>query len=195
MHHYTESEIIRGLMDMDRGVIQYIVEEFFPSVSYYVINNRGREEDAEDIFQDAMVVILKRLKEGELNLHCSLKTYVYAICRNLWLKKVAWMHRRNLVHAGVTNEYLLEEDALNRPVKNEEMRILLYQRNFLKLSELCRKMIEFFLQGKSFTEISASLGIENPQKARKRKYRCLKRLVNLINHDPEYLRLIEDEYA
>lgn len=65
-----------------------IYQQHFPSIKRYILNNSGTEADAEDIFQDAMVVILEKYMLDDFKLTATLKTYIYAVSKNLWLKKL-----------------------------------------------------------------------------------------------------------
>jgi len=52
------------------------------------MNNSGSEEDARDIFQEALLVFIKKLQTPNFELTAQPKTYLYAVCRNLWLKQL-----------------------------------------------------------------------------------------------------------
>ena len=190
MQQYTEADIIKGLKNRDRDILKYIVEEYYPSVQYFVQHNKGREEDAEDIFQDAMVVILEKIKKGDLDLKCSLKTFIYAVSRNIWLKRLTYKRRRKLMHFSNTDDFLLE-DAPSSGELDEDEKKFLFQRNILKMNDVCRKVIEFFAQQRTYQFISDHFKLGGVQAARKKKYRCMQTLIKLIKNDPEYKRMIQ----
>jgi DNA-directed RNA polymerase specialized sigma24 family protein len=52
-------------------------------VEYFILNNNGRTDDAEDIFQDTMIVLLEKLRQDDFMLTASIKTYIMAIAKNL----------------------------------------------------------------------------------------------------------------
>ena len=80
--------LIEGIKKQNEKVIAEIYNRFFPSVRQFIYRNNGSLDDARDIFNDAIVVLLLKARENTLDLKCSLKTYIYAISRNLWLKKI-----------------------------------------------------------------------------------------------------------
>lgn len=190
MQQYTETEIINGLKTMDRDILQYIVEEYYPSVYYFVRNNRGREEDAEDIFQDTMVVIFDKIRDGDFDLKCSLKTFIYAVSRNIWLKRLIYSSRRKQRLFSETDDFMVEECPSAAELDEDEKKFL-FQRNFLKLNEVCRMILELFLEQKSYQYISDRFDLGGVQSARKKKYRCLQSLIRFIKNDPEYKRMIQ----
>ena len=88
MIHYSDEAIIEGLRLRSDYIIKYIYQELFPTIKYLVVKNSGNEEDAEDIFQDSLIVIFKKIRDNQLELSSSFRTYLYSVSRNLWLQKL-----------------------------------------------------------------------------------------------------------
>ena len=65
----------------------------------------------------------------------------------------------------------------------------IFQRRFLELTELCQKVLLMVVDGTSFEDIAQSLGYKGRQYAIKRKYECMKSLINRVLNDPEYKSL------
>ena len=57
-------------------------------VQTFILNNSGTSDDAKDIFQEAMIVLYEKVRSGSFELNCQIKTYVYSVCRRLWLKRL-----------------------------------------------------------------------------------------------------------
>ncbi len=53
-----------------------------------VSKNGGSSEDASDLFQDGMVVVYEKAMDVDFTLSSSLKTYLYAVCKNKWLMQL-----------------------------------------------------------------------------------------------------------
>jgi RNA polymerase sigma factor (sigma-70 family) len=142
-------------------------------VEYFVRKNSGTGQDAEDIFQDAMLVIFDRSRETGFELSCSLKTYVYSVARNLWLKKL----RSN---KGKLNVEDFEDYLPVQVEENEEEDVNLAQK--LKeavetLGENCRKiLLLFYYQKMDMQQIAAELGYTSADNAKNQKYKCLQQL-------------------
>jgi RNA polymerase sigma factor (sigma-70 family) len=176
--------ILEGLRDRDTKVLDFIYKSFYEQIKVFVLRNRGSIEDAKDVYQDALLVIYQKVSKDNLTLTCSFQTYLYSVCRLLWLKQL----ESNQIQKNVAEEtgmYIeLGEDILDVFEKNE--RYKLYQRHFQKLSFSCQKVLELFLAGISLREIANILGFKSEHYAKKRKYQCKEKLTNSIKSDPNF---------
>ena len=184
--------LIEGIKNQNEKVIAILYDQFFPSVRHYIIRNNGSTEDARDIFNDAVIVVFEKIRKNSLELNCSLKTYIYAVCRNLWLKKLKTGKGEMISYEEVENTLLGTEHLKGEPF-NFNAAHLLFQKHLVRMNETCRKLLASFLGGKSFREISVEMNFENENYARKRKYRCVKLLMKRIISDPEYKKIKCDE--
>ncbi len=80
--------ILESLRSQQDDVINSIYRECFPSVNYMISTNSGSSSDARDIFHDALIVVILKARNNDLELTCSLKTYIYSVCFNLWQKQL-----------------------------------------------------------------------------------------------------------
>src|SRR3978361_2309087 len=66
----------------------------------FILNNNGSYDEAKDIFQEAMIILYQKAKSDSFVLTSQIKTYVYSICRRLWLKR---LHQIGKTTNGVEN--------------------------------------------------------------------------------------------
>lgn len=184
--------LVEGIKKQNEKVIAEIYNRFFPSVRQYIYRNNGNIDDARDIFNDAIVVVLLKARENTLELKCSLKTYIYAVCRNLWLKKVKG-EKVDMVSYEEIEDTLYSAEMVEEELFNISYAHLLFQKHLVKMNSTCRMLIESFLAGKSFREITEEMKFENENYARKRKYRCVKLLIKRIKADPDYNTIYNDD--
>ena len=188
----SDEEIIAGLRKRDNRVLEYIYKNSFQPVKQLVLNNAGSDNDAEDIFQEALIIIFKKLKEEDkFKLTSAFTTYIYSISRLLWLK-----HLRNIKK--------IEIDPLNRdheeriefeppsPVQDKDLRMAIYQRTLLLIPEDCQKILRLTAQDLSSSEIARQLGFRSEGYVRKRRHFCKEYLVGKIKEDPDYRAMMED---
>ena len=176
-----EQQLLRGLVENDTKAIQTIYAGNFSLIQALVLNNNGSYDDARDLFQEAMVILYEKARKSDFKLTCQLKTYLYAIAKRLWLKK--------LKHHGlfVSNTDLsilepviaVEEDLEMAEKKNEEFEVM--ESAFAKLGEPCKGLLEaFYIQKKSMSDLVSIFGYTNTDNAKTQKYKCLMRLKKLF---------------
>src|SRR6476620_4948451 len=79
-------------------------------VQTLVINNNGTADDAADIFQESMIVLFEKAKNPEFELNCQIKTYLYSVCKRLWLKRLQQMQRFGRQSEDLEHTVPVEED-------------------------------------------------------------------------------------
>ncbi|RLD50430.1 MAG: hypothetical protein DRJ05_19625 [Bacteroidetes bacterium] len=178
---YNDEAIIEGIRSKDHEKIRFLYRNYFESIRL-IFKNSGNAEDAEDVFQDALVVIYKKITNNELKLSCSLKTFMYAVCRNLWLQKLQKKEYKSESFVDVEDEsrepFELDENFAEHEKYN------LYQKHFMKLSGDCQKVLRLFLKKVSLKEIAKIMGFSSVDYTKTRKYLCKKNLKERILNDP-----------
>ena len=83
----TDNALIKGIKMHESPILQYVYDTYYPIIEGYIIHNQGSREQARDIFQDAMMVVYKKIRADQLELTCKFGTYLYAICKNMWIQE------------------------------------------------------------------------------------------------------------
>ncbi|MGG2309976.1 RNA polymerase sigma factor, partial [Salmonella enterica] len=76
------------LANNDSKAIETIYKENFNVVQAFILNNNGSYDEARDIFQEAMIALYEKAQSDSFVLTSKINTYVYSICRRLWLKRL-----------------------------------------------------------------------------------------------------------
>ena len=175
----TDSEIVLGILNNSDVVLKKLYTTYFPMILQLIINNNGDEDDAKDIYQEAIIVLYNKIKTGQFELSSKLKTYIYSVCRRLWLKRLSQMNR----YGGDIRdfeEYLPVDDE----VDNHNERDVQFNKmeNALQLlGEPCKTIMEdFYIHNRSMQEICERFGYTNADNAKTQKYKCLQRLKKLF---------------
>jgi len=189
--HYTVEAILEGLKTSDSNVLEYIYKKYFPIVRFFVIKNSGTDEDAKDVFQEAIILIYKKLKDESLDLNCAFKTYIYSVCRILWLRQLEKKKVRNEVVTDNQVFVQLDEDIEELVAEQEQFRI--YQKHFQLLHKDCQEILQLFLKKVPLKEIAQKMNIKSDKYLKKRKYACKEALIKRIQNDPDYKR-VRNEY-
>lgn len=176
----NENLLLEGLAKNDSAVIKEIYEKNFSLIQAYILNNNGTQDDARDVFQEAMITLYEKAKQESFKLTSQLKTYLYSVARNLWLKKLYKLNRLPAAELSSMEETIaIEEDVDLQEQKNEEFNIMLHALN--NLGEPCKTLLEeFYLNNKDMAAITEIFGYTNTDNAKNQKYKCLMRLKKLF---------------
>jgi len=174
-----EQQLLKGLALSDKISIEKIYRENYSAIQSFVLNNNGSVDDARDIFQEAMVVLFEKSKLDTFSLNCQLKTFIYSICRRLWLKRLQQMGKFSSLIENLEDTVAVEEDIEDHEKKNEDFNMM--EHAMAKIGEPCKSLLDaYYLQKKNMQEIAGEFGYTNADNAKTQKYKCLVRLKKLF---------------
>lgn len=185
---YTSVDIIHGISQRDSKIIHFIYKSCYKDVRKLILHNAGREEDVKDIFQEALLIIYKKIVQQGLKLNSTFQTYIYSVCRFLWLKELEARRKNQIDYESSDNIQL----AGSHNNETEETKLKLYERHFYELSQHCQKVLYMYFQNATMMEICKEMGYRTIQIAKDKKYRCKKSLVNKIQNNPEFKKLNDE---
>jgi RNA polymerase sigma factor (sigma-70 family) len=169
--------LIGKLQQDDKEALEYLYQSYWPVIAHFVWINQGRQEEAQDLFQDGIIILYEKLRAKDFHLQYSLKTYLYAICRNQWFKRQRDKKSFMIKDVGDFLENipeLIEEEA-DLP-DNKEM----YQA-IRNLEDPCYSLIMgYYYEKKSFEQLAQALHYATANVAKQRKFRCLERLKKMF---------------
>lgn len=176
---FKEQELLKGLALSDKKAIETIYQENYNMVQSLIINNNGTIHEAKDVFQEAMIILFEKARSGNFELSCQIKTYVYSVCRRIWLKRLQQLKRFSIDMETLVELVPVEEDIDEHEKKDEEFIIL--EKAVSHLGEPCKSLIEaFYIQKRNMQEIASKFGYTNADNAKNQKYKCLMRLKKIF---------------
>ena len=174
-----EQLLLQGLAANDKKAVETIYRENYSTIQSFIVKNNGYPDDARDIFQEAMIVLYEKVTSGSFELTCQIKTYLYSVCRRLWLKRLQQMQRYNPSAESVDEVVSVEEELDVHEKRNADLIIMENALN--KIGEPCKSLLEaYYLQKKSMPEIAEFFGYTNADNAKTQKYKCLVRLKKIF---------------
>lgn len=185
----TAADYLKGIKDNDSSVLRKIYKLFLPMIVDFVKKNNGTESEARDIFQDGLIVIYKKVKNDELVLTSSFQTYLFSVCRFIWLRELKKKHRTEASLESVAEPVKvdnLEEQWLDTQKED------LFKSKLLELPPDAQKVLQLFFNKVSLSDIASEMGYTEAY-AKKKKYKAKEKLIQLIQADKNYLHLIEKE--
>lgn len=190
MKKITSEKILKGIVENDRKIIQYVYHKYFNSVKIFVLKHRGTKEDALDLFQDSVVIIYEQIKNSSLVIQSSFYTYFYTVCKYQWLN--ALRQRGNNYFEPIDDNmeferlYSLEVRREWDELIEKENRVKVYQKHFKNLSEECQKLIKLVAEGLKPEELREKMNYKSVGYTYKKRRICKERLMKLIKNDENF---------
>jgi len=129
----------------DRQAITKLYELAFQYCASFVTKNSGTQEDAKDIFQEALFALIKKLRTEDFTIEHDVKAYLYVITRNLWLKKLRTDKKKGLQlimdEPDSPIQLITEEEWPEKKVLEARQQKLYTALQQLK--EACRQLLTF----------------------------------------------------
>lgn len=180
MQTITDNILLEKLQADDSGSFELLYKFCFPSIASYVKQNLGNNEDAEDIFQEAIIVLLKKTKQSDFVLSSSLKTYLYAVAKNLWLKRLR-DNKLNIVNSEL-NLATYEPEIFE--LVSEQSREEKVQNWLQKITRNCRRIIKaLFFYEVPMDALILKMGWKNKHTASSQKHKCLQQIKNITEKE------------
>ncbi len=181
-----EKDYINGIVNGDHKLIREVYEKYHKAILHLVETNNGNSEDAQDVFQEGLMLVYQKAQQKDFKLSCSFFTYLYAICQNIWRNK-----RRKKSNSEITLTEEMQSMVVDTSVpeieKNEEL--LLFRKKFLLLGKDCQELLQLFLQKIKMEEIMKKMNYSSVNYVKQRKFKCKAKLIKLIEQDPAYQEL------
>jgi len=183
--HYSDKAILLGLQQKKSRYIMYLYKEYYPLVRSIVERNSGTKQDVEDVFQDTLYVLYKRSQNDAFDLSCSLKTYFYAISKNIWLQRLDRKYRL-LYQAGYEVHEKNAQYGADEPETMEYQveRTRLFQKHFFTLPEDCQRLLRLYFSKVPLEQIAGLMNYKDVNYVKTRKYLCKNMLRKKILNDP-----------
>jgi len=188
MSSIEDLKILEGIAAGDTAIIKDFYRKNFAYIKSYILKNSGNDADAEDVFQDGLIAVYQKVTSNTLEIHVSLKTYFYAICKNIWRNRLRKNTKEKVDTELVISSSEIVEVVIEDIENNERDKV--YQKYLYVLSESCKEVLNLFFAGNSMREIGVVIGSSEGY-ARKKKFECKKILLEMIEKDPIYQELIE----
>jgi RNA polymerase sigma factor (sigma-70 family) len=194
MDKYQPSEILESIRKEDRKMLLKIYESYFPQVRHHILSNSGNQYDAEDAFQDAMVIIYEKVRNNTLILSSSFGTYLNKVARFIWYNE---LKRKRRYFGGEFEKNSLELipdeiDFFEDYIRLEKRKLIM--EHFSELNGDCKKILDLYLKETPLESITNLMGYSSDQYTRNRRTSCKVRLIRAIWNNPRFKELKNEAY-
>ena len=134
--------------------------------------------DAEDLFQEGLLIYIRKKTLAEFTLESTPIAYVKSTCKFLWYNQSRKEAKQRTVELkDVSIEH--SDDWLQK-----EMYLRQLEQAIQRIGEKCQELLRlFYSAGWNMSAIAAKIGLRNDKVAKAQKYRCLNKVKELIQEE------------
>ncbi|MEO1256857.1 MAG: RNA polymerase sigma factor [Bacteroidota bacterium] len=166
-----DSEILERISRGDERMLDHLYKKYYRMMTKIVLSNNGTEDEAKDVYQEALLAFWQKAVSGKLVLTSKISTYLYSICLNQWRKE---LDRKSRLSSDVVDgeEYQRHDDK-------ERLKIVM--KCIDQLGDVCKKVLTYYyFDGLGMPDIAKKMKFANTDTAKTKKYKCKKKLDSLI---------------
>ena len=179
-----ETDLVKGLRKGEVKAFEEVYRLYFKMVSAFIQNNSGTDDDAKDVFQEMLFVLVKKLRQSDFELTAKLGTYIYAVIRHMWLKK---LRKNSAFQITDTEEVPMAITDNEIEIKQTyEQKHELMAKVLHGLKEDCKKIILLsFYEKKKHVEIAEIMSI-TAAFVRVKLHRCMEGFRKQVRNHPDF---------
>ena len=174
--YVSDEDFIKGIIRNEEVALTILYKLHFPMVLNFILKNNGNEDDAKDIYQEGIITLYNNIKKGIFKQESKIKTYLYSICRRIWLTE---LKRRNDFQGEINdvNGFILIEKEKEDFIKENDRKYIVMDNSLKQLGEPCSTILkDFYVAKLSMQDIAEKMNYTNMDNAKTQKYKCLQRL-------------------
>ncbi len=148
--------------------------QLYPKIEKLILSKGGGKQDASDVFQEALIVLYRKLQSSDFVLTASFYTYLYSVSRYIWSDA---QKQNSKIPKNQLDDF---EEAIVKNV-HEEKKYRFAERAFYELGERCQQLLLMFYQKKmSFKAIANVMQFKSEKIAKNQKYKCLQKAKDIF---------------
>lgn len=177
---YTDQELIESIKAGNNNLLEHFYNKNYAITAHYIKNNRGYEDDAKDVFQEAISILIQKISNPNFTQTSALSTYLFAISKNIWLKH---LRDNRFVNIESFEDNCSEVELVTNDDEmiGREKKILNW---FAQITKHCQRILEsIFYYNESIETLMVKMGWKNKHTASNQKYKCIQQLKKIKEKD------------
>ncbi len=178
LSNQSDTNTLNALRHHEEAAFALLYRAYYPMIERMVIRNSGTVADAQDLFQDTLLILVKQIQDEGWQLTSSLKTYLYAIAHRQWLARLR--HQSQTRSLDLADESV--EDGLLPAwaAPTTEERVVGWLE---RITAHCQRLLKaVFFQNQPVTQMGE---YNNAHTARNQQYKCLQQLRRVAKDNGE----------
>lgn len=176
-----DTDIIIDLSTESNFAFGELYKKYFSVINRFIVNNSGSSDDAQDIFQDTMLVLVEKLRKDDFILTASIKTYIMAIAKHLWFKKIR--DSAHIIELSESHHQVFFEE-IEFSIEQEKTYLDKLQLYMTKITDHCNRLLhDMFFKNKPIEEIQQQYGYSSRHNAQNQKHKCVEQIRKVKNKE------------
>ncbi len=173
----SQDALLHQLRQGKNEAFERLYREHYPKTAAFVRKNSGSEADARDIFQEALLVFLRKIRAETFELSSDVGGFMFGISKNLWLYRLR-SHKSDLktetAVASLAPVQFADDQSLPPDLENAfEAKYEVVQNLLETLKNDCRELLEgFYFRRQTLQQLGEALGFAEGY-AKLKKHRCM----------------------
>ena len=191
----SNKQIVLAIQQKDnKAIFTLLYRNYYPMVKSIVHKYNGSNEDAQDVFQDMLLILIREIESHRVDELKDLKNYIYTISKNLYLNKQKKNARQNSLDD--VHESLTIDTIVNHQIELQQSETLILD-IIKQLGNTCYEILKAIIfDNKKQEEIAEDLGLSDRKVVKTYKNRCKNKLIALLQKNPKLsLELFRNEHG
>lgn len=176
---YTDIQIVENIKNGNGNhVLEYVYFKHEKETIRWIKKNKGRREEAQDIFQESLLVFYQYVIENKYDKEIPIGAFLFNVSKNKWVNRVKKINKE--IHFEKIEYETISEENTSYSDKSKLTKEVLGQ-----IGETCKELLTYsILYDLSMEDISLRMGFSSADVAKTKNYKCKKRLEQFLNDNP-----------
>lgn len=177
----SDAKLYNLIKNGDESALVTLYQSNQRMITSYILRNSGTEDDAEDLLQEAVIIVWERIRSGRFEYSAQLSTFIFATVKNMWMRRLAKNRREIPTEIQDENVGSNEESAEEKMIDAERVNAVAIA--LQKIGEPCKTLlILFYWEECSTEEIAQRMKFANADTVKSKKYQCKKMLEKILRN-------------
>jgi RNA polymerase sigma factor (sigma-70 family) len=167
----NDKQLVNAIKNGDKDAMVQLYKDNYVSVRNYILKNNGNHDDAEDVLQDAIIVVWEKIQNDSLELKAKLSTFIFAVVKNQWLKRLNKLGRQ-VGMDGVNTEKMTDQ---KEEISSMDKQLVVDMMQ--ELGDKCKELLTlYYFDGLDMNSIAERMEYNNSDTVKAKKHQCFKQL-------------------
>ncbi len=187
VNKFTDAELLQDIANSQKSISERAFQRVYNNCKKKCLGflkiNGAPVDEAEDIYQDAVIVFYEKVLDKSYTQQSSIQVYLNSICRYHWLNRI-----RDNREIQTPEDFDFDKSITDWHIPydgEKEEKINRIEQALQKMKEAggnCYSILYgFFYEKKSMEDIAQAFNYTDADNAKQQKARCQKRLKEMIN--------------